>query len=237
VGRAFCVHRTPKSTSSSAPLRISRFAVIVTYASSPVPPFQAETLRRPQRPGKPARVTAFLETLQQSTLGDRRKPPASSRCTSRRLRLVRACVKAMCPITNRCSRTKSSGVVTKLWRMSIICGKYRKTRGKIGKQHPPQRHRGTENAILEVSFSLSPPYSSPCQGCLQIRDLTFVTCNYTVYIVIRSFRHRGIEKFFRTGSKAGIQPQHAEKLRLQLFALDNAKSPADMNAPTTDIQI
>jgi len=51
-------------------LRISRSAVIVIYASSPVPPFQAETLRRPQRPGKPARVTAFLETLQQSTLGE-----------------------------------------------------------------------------------------------------------------------------------------------------------------------
>lgn len=49
--------------------------------------------------------------------------------------------------------------------------------------------------------------------------------------MIKSFRHRGIEKFFRTGSKAGIQPKHAGKLRLQLFALDNAKRPADMNAP------
>lgn len=48
--------------------------------------------------------------------------------------------------------------------------------------------------------------------------------------MIRSFRHRGIEKFFLTGSKAGIQPKHAERLRLQLFALDNAKSAADMNA-------
>jgi toxin HigB-1 len=49
--------------------------------------------------------------------------------------------------------------------------------------------------------------------------------------VIRSFRHRGLEKFFRTGSKAGIQPKHAPRLRLQLFALDNAKSHLDMNAP------
>ena len=50
-------------------------------------------------------------------------------------------------------------------------------------------------------------------------------------MVIKSFRHRGIEKFFRTGSKAGIQAKHARKLRLQLFALDNAKHPGDMNAP------
>jgi proteic killer suppression protein len=49
--------------------------------------------------------------------------------------------------------------------------------------------------------------------------------------VIKSFRHRGIERFFRTGSKAGIQAKHAEKLRLQLFALDNAEGPGDLNAP------
>jgi toxin HigB-1 len=49
--------------------------------------------------------------------------------------------------------------------------------------------------------------------------------------VIKSFRHRGIEVFFRTGSKAGIQTKHAEKLRRQLFALDNARRPQDMNAP------
>ena len=49
--------------------------------------------------------------------------------------------------------------------------------------------------------------------------------------VIKGFRHRGLEKFFRTGSKAGIQPKHAGKLRLQLFALDNARLPEDMGAP------
>ena len=49
--------------------------------------------------------------------------------------------------------------------------------------------------------------------------------------VIKSFRHSGIEKFFTRGSKAGIQPKHAEKLRRQLFALDNAKQPRDLNAP------
>lgn len=49
--------------------------------------------------------------------------------------------------------------------------------------------------------------------------------------MIKSFRHRGIERFFKTGSKAGIQPKHAERLRKQLFALDNAKVPKDMNAP------
>ncbi len=49
--------------------------------------------------------------------------------------------------------------------------------------------------------------------------------------MIKSFRHRGVGKFFHTGSKAGIQPKHANKLRLQLFALDNAKQVSDLNAP------
>jgi toxin HigB-1 len=49
--------------------------------------------------------------------------------------------------------------------------------------------------------------------------------------VIKSFRHKGVEKFYRTGSKAGIQPKHADRLSEQLFMLDNAKSAADLNVP------
>ena len=49
--------------------------------------------------------------------------------------------------------------------------------------------------------------------------------------MIKSFRHAGIEKFFATGSKAGIQPAHAAKLSLQLFQLNRAKTANDMDAP------
>jgi len=51
------------------------------------------------------------------------------------------------------------------------------------------------------------------------------------YHVIKSFRHAGIECFFRTGSRAGIQPDHAAKLANRLQLLDYAKSAADMNMP------
>ena len=47
--------------------------------------------------------------------------------------------------------------------------------------------------------------------------------------MIRSFRHAGLEKFFRTGSKAGIQPAHAKKLQSQLLALNEAESSQEMN--------
>lgn len=49
--------------------------------------------------------------------------------------------------------------------------------------------------------------------------------------MIKSFRHDGIERFFRSGSKAGIQPKHAKRLRLQLTRLDAATAAADMNLP------
>jgi proteic killer suppression protein len=49
--------------------------------------------------------------------------------------------------------------------------------------------------------------------------------------MIKSFRHSGFERFFKTGSKAGIQPKHAKRLKLQLAQLDVAKSPNDMAAP------
>jgi toxin HigB-1 len=49
--------------------------------------------------------------------------------------------------------------------------------------------------------------------------------------MIKSFRHTGIKRFFETGSKAGIQPKHAKRLRLQLSRLDAATVPADMDLP------
>ena len=49
--------------------------------------------------------------------------------------------------------------------------------------------------------------------------------------MIKSFRHKGLERLFREGSKAGIQPAHVTRLRLQLAALDQAMSPQDMSAP------
>jgi proteic killer suppression protein len=49
--------------------------------------------------------------------------------------------------------------------------------------------------------------------------------------MIRSFRHKGIERFFLTGSKAGIQPHHAERLADQLAALNAASRPERMNFP------
>jgi toxin HigB-1 len=53
--------------------------------------------------------------------------------------------------------------------------------------------------------------------------------------MIQSFRHAGLEKFYLTGSKAGIQPVHAAKLRMQLSLLNTAKNANRMNVPGWDL--
>lgn len=49
--------------------------------------------------------------------------------------------------------------------------------------------------------------------------------------MIKSFKHKGIKLFFETGSKAGIQANHASKLARQLSLLNHAKSPDEMYLP------
>jgi proteic killer suppression protein len=49
--------------------------------------------------------------------------------------------------------------------------------------------------------------------------------------MIRNFRHKGIEHFFKTGSRARIQAQHENRLRRQLRQLDDASAPQDMDVP------
>ncbi|HRP94771.1 MAG TPA: type II toxin-antitoxin system RelE/ParE family toxin [Rhodocyclaceae bacterium] len=50
--------------------------------------------------------------------------------------------------------------------------------------------------------------------------------------MIVSFRHKGLEAFFRTGSQAGIQPIHAKRLREMLTALNAAAGPQDLSRPS-----
>lgn len=49
--------------------------------------------------------------------------------------------------------------------------------------------------------------------------------------MIKSFRHKGLAKFFETGSRAGLQPAHSKRLRMQLTALDTATVIEDMDIP------
>ena len=49
--------------------------------------------------------------------------------------------------------------------------------------------------------------------------------------MLKSFRHKGLKAFYSTGSKAGVQAKHADRLRLILARLDAAREAEDMNLP------
>jgi proteic killer suppression protein len=53
--------------------------------------------------------------------------------------------------------------------------------------------------------------------------------------MIQSFRHKGLEQFFLTGSRAGIQPRHARRLGLILARLHASTAPRDMRLPGLDL--
>lgn len=53
----------------------------------------------------------------------------------------------------------------------------------------------------------------------------------TLLFMIKSFKHKGLKKFFETGSKAGIQAKHERRLRIQLAAIHTATVIDDVDLP------
>jgi len=80
--------------------------------------------------------------------------------------------------------------------------------------------------------------------------LTYVTSRVTVFlrfaavyiyirrndlIMIKSFSHSGLEKFFYDGNRKSIQPKHAERLETILDRLDAAAAIKDMSYPGSNL--
>lgn len=49
--------------------------------------------------------------------------------------------------------------------------------------------------------------------------------------MVNTSRHKGLQAFFETSSKAGIQSHHAPRLKRQLTRLDFSKQAEDMAVP------
>ncbi|WP_310452861.1 type II toxin-antitoxin system RelE/ParE family toxin [Sulfuritalea sp.] len=49
--------------------------------------------------------------------------------------------------------------------------------------------------------------------------------------MIKSFRHKGLERFFRKNDSRGVQAQHASRVGRILSLLDEASSPEQLNIP------
>ena len=75
-----------------------------------------------------------------------------------------------------------------------------------------------------------------CTGLHRVcsRSRAVVACSATRYTgaVIVSFRHKGLERLYREGSKKGVQADHVPKLLRILSLLDVAQGPDDLAIPS-----
>ena len=50
-----------------------------------------------------------------------------------------------------------------------------------------------------------------------------------IFVMIKSFKHKGLKSFFELGVTKGIQHRHSSRLRMQLAALDTAQTIHDID--------
>jgi proteic killer suppression protein len=55
--------------------------------------------------------------------------------------------------------------------------------------------------------------------------------------MIKTFKHKGLEQFFYTGTKKGIRPEPAGKLERILDRLNAANDLKDMNYPGSNLHV
>ncbi len=56
-------------------------------------------------------------------------------------------------------------------------------------------------------------------------------------MTIKTFKSKGLKKFFETGNKGGIQAVHSRKIGLILDLLEGAVEPQDMNFPGSNFHL
>lgn len=49
--------------------------------------------------------------------------------------------------------------------------------------------------------------------------------------MIEPFRHKGLRRLYETGNASGVQASHVKRLRMQLAALDTARTIDDVDIP------
>ncbi len=55
--------------------------------------------------------------------------------------------------------------------------------------------------------------------------------NMLQFLMIKSWKHKGIRDFYDSGKKSGICSEHAERIKLILQVLDAAENPKNLNLP------
>ena len=85
--------------------------------------------------------------------------------------------------------------------------------------------------VSVVGYSVVPVIIACGAGVAALSVLSRVAQRGTVNSVIISFRHKGLRRFFESGSQAGIQAEHARNLQLRVSLLTAAVELRDVDQP------
>ena len=100
--------------------------------------------------------------------------------------------------------------------------RWRAQHGSQGGDDPNGGHlvsvQAVQNSIIQKQTACS---ARPAGWPLRVAHRATL-CSPVRQALIQSFRHKGLKRFYETGSTAGIQAAHAKKLRIRLAALDTA---------------
>jgi len=85
---------------------------------------------------------------------------------------------------------------------------------------------GLRAMLVTTNLDGAPRFTNPGTKNLE-------RCNVRHYTqaMIKTFAHKGLERFFLTGSKRGIITQHAARIERLLDRLEASVEAADMNLP------
>ena len=84
--------------------------------------------------------------------------------------------------------------------------------------------------VLLDGFVAYTSHERTLSGCAILLVSRIVT-RYSICVIV-SFRHKGLERLYRDGSKKGVQAAHVDKLRRILSLLDVAQSSDDLTIPS-----
>jgi proteic killer suppression protein len=106
----------------------------------------------------------------------------------------------------------------------------RLTDPRSGEGHPAP---ATKKMAVHTQPTRKPRFDEAfcVSGHARERELVAWCATRYTFSVIKSFKHKGLRKYYESGSRAGIQAKHAGRLRLQLAALDTARLVEDMDVP------
>jgi proteic killer suppression protein len=98
--------------------------------------------------------------------------------------------------------------------------------GGVARPRPGHGSFGIEPEIRDRSAA-----SLLSMDCICLEELTSDNYYFTIGLMIRSFKHRGLKRLYERGDRSGIRPDLLDTVERILTVLDSATTPQALDLP------